>query len=433
MDGKTGHGAAEKVPPPAAPRCAADGTMLTWLRSLLAKALAWGETTPLCDTGWWIRCYLYFGRLRCQLWKVLWSRQRTPGAGPGGGSARGADGDRRERRRATLIEPRRTGILAIPNPLLADRARSEAPELERCIDWAWLTENPRMTAGETELGRRFGLYVVGVFDILGQKRSLYEFPGTRTPGAIQDEEVREYVRGTAGHVLRIRSLFDDQFKLAVQSVENIAGSQGATALQKQILTPSLRYWGMSDSYVVAIPPPDSQEFSMVSRLIDVYRMLDVSAAVWLLAMSKDLPIRGGIELGFAIDVGEREVYGHALAEALRLESKVAQYPRIVVGQKLLFLLNGAVDMAAQRSAQEASMASNFAGSCWKCLRTDEDGQLVVDVGGVTSATQIREQMPNVLPAVASNVQRQLKRHKDAGDTKLVKRYEWLQRRLAQPS
>ena len=38
-------------------------------------------------------------------------------------------------------------------------------------------------------------------------------------------------------------------------------------------------------------------------------------------------------------------------------------------------------------------------------------------------------MPDVLSAVASNVQRQLKRHKDQGDTKLVKRYEWLHRRL----
>lgn len=290
-----------------------------------------------------------------------------------------------------------------------------------------------MTATDTDLGKRFGLYVVGVFDVLGQKRALYELPHARGGGAGRNEEVLEYLKGTAGRVLGVRKLFDSQFRRAVQTVNRIAQSEGATTVQEQMLTPSIRHWGMSDSYVVAIPPPDDQEFSTVSRLIDVYRMLDVSAAVWLIAMSKDLPIRGGIELGFAINIGEREVYGHALAEALRLESMVAQYPRVVVGEKLLFLLNGAVDMAAQRSAQEAYMANSLAELCWKCLGTDEDGQLVVDVAGGSIASGMREHMPDVPAAVVSNVLRQLKRHEDAGDAKLVERYRWLQRRLAQLS
>ena len=283
---------------------------------------------------------------------------------------------------------------------------------------------------ETEMGRRFGLYVVGVFDVLGQKRSLYQLPGARTHGVIQKDEVLNYLGDTVGRVLGVRTLFKNQFEQAVQTTEHIARSCGATALQKEVLTPSIRYWGMSDSYVVAIPPPDDQEFSTVSRLIDVYRMLDVAAAVWLLAMSRDLPIRGGIELGFAIDVGEHEVYGHALAEAHRLESRVAQFPRVVVGEKLIFLLNSAVDKAALRDAQEAHMANNLAGLCWKCLRTDEDGQLEVDIAGGGIAAQMREHMPEVLTAVARNVQQQLKRHEDAGDNKLMERYQRLQRSVA---
>ena len=286
-----------------------------------------------------------------------------------------------------------------------------------------------MPTSETELGKSFGLYVVGVFDVLGQKHLLYQLPGARTPGENQKDEVLDYVKGTAGRVLAVRRLFRNQFDQAVQTVERIVRSQGATALQEQMLTPSIRHWGMSDSYVVAIPPPDGQEFSTVSRLIDVFRMLDVSAAVWLHAMSRDLPIRGGIELGFAIDVGEREVYGHALAEALRLESKVAQYPRVVVGKKLLFLLNGAANMAARRSAQEAHMKKNLAELCWSCIRTDEDGQFVVDFAGGGIATEMRKHRPDVLTAVERNVRGQLQRHESAGNTKLVTRYQWLQRCL----
>ena len=286
-----------------------------------------------------------------------------------------------------------------------------------------------MTVAETELGMRFGLYVVGMFDILGQKRSLYELPGAPTPSTVQNEDVRTYVRATAGRVLQIRSLFHRHFEFAQKTVERIARSQGATVLQEQLFKPRLRHWGMSDSYVVAIPPPGHEEFSTVSTLVNVYRMLDVSAAVWLFAMREDLPIRGGIEFGIAVDIGKREVYGHALAEAVRLESKVAQYPRIVVGDGLQFLLNDAVETAAQRSAGEEYMANSLAELCWKCLGKDEDGQLVVDIVRGTSATQIREQMPDVLTAVTSNVQQQLQRHEGARDTKLVERYRWLRRRL----
>lgn len=355
----------------------------------------------------------------------------TPSAGPTGGSAHEANSDSREGRHLTPIRVPANWDLGGPK-LWAYESGQRRGERVGVLPRIDLGDGQTAAApGETELGGRFGVYIVGMFDILGQKRSLYELPEIRPPGAIQDEELLEYVRGTAGRVLRIRRLFDNQFRLALQSVEDIAGAQGATARQKQILTPSLRHWGMSDSYVVAIPPPDSQDFSAVSRLIDIFRMLDVAAAVWLLAMSEDLPIRGGIEVGLAIDVGEREVYGHALAEAVRLECKVAKYPRIVVGEGLLTLLSSAVKLPAQRSTEEASMAKNLVGLCGKCLRTDEDGQRVVDVGGAVSATQIREQIPNVLPAVARNVERQLKRHEDSGDTKLVMRYKWLQRTLAQ--
>ena len=39
-----------------------------------------------------------------------------------------------------------------------------------------------MTADDTGLGRRFGPSVV-VFDILGQRRSLFQLTGTYSPGA----------------------------------------------------------------------------------------------------------------------------------------------------------------------------------------------------------------------------------------------------------
>jgi hypothetical protein len=55
-------------------------------------------------------------------------------------------------------------------------------------------------------------------------------------------------------------------------------------------------------------------------------------------MSQGWPIRGGIELGLAMDIDNDDIYGPALARAYTLESKVAQYPRIVIGEELILYL-----------------------------------------------------------------------------------------------
>lgn len=288
-----------------------------------------------------------------------------------------------------------------------------------------------MSKNDTTLGRRFGPYVVGVFDVLGQKRALYQLPGGGDPDKIREGEIGEYLKNTVGRVLGVRKLFTDQFAYSRRSMRRILESHNATTLQRRVFKPAIRHWGMSDSYVVAVLPPDGTDFSIPSRLINVYRMLEASAAVWLLAMNRGLPIRGGIELGLGIDVGRREVYGHALAQAHWLESEVAQYPRVVVGMGLVGLLNSAAEETALRNQQETDMVHQLAGMCWDYLRQDEDGTFAVHMAAGRAAAVLRESFPGTLAGVANAVREQLKTHQDADnrDT-LVKRYEWLQRSLA---
>ena len=122
------------------PQAAADGAMLAWLRPVLAQALASEEITPLSDTGWWIRCALYLGRLRCQLWRVQWRRASgLPVPDPAATPHVRMTVTEAKGEAPPLLESRRAGVLAIENPVLADLAMSEAPELERSIAWAWLT------------------------------------------------------------------------------------------------------------------------------------------------------------------------------------------------------------------------------------------------------------------------------------------------------
>ena len=72
------------------------------------------------------------------------------------------------------------------------------------------------------------------------------------------------MKSTFGRVPNVRTLFKDHF----DAFERMAEPWAAVP-QKRAFATNIRHWGMSDSYVVAIPPPDAPDFSTASRLVDV--------------------------------------------------------------------------------------------------------------------------------------------------------------------
>ena len=120
-------------------RAEADGKTLDRLRPLVAEAVASGGTLPLWDTGAWIRCSLYLGRLRCQLWRMRCSRSSgIPAPDPAEDSHVRLTVTAAKGEAPALLEVSRAGLVAMPRSVLADQAASEAPNLERCVAWAWL-------------------------------------------------------------------------------------------------------------------------------------------------------------------------------------------------------------------------------------------------------------------------------------------------------
>ena len=87
-------------------------------------------------------------------------------------------------------------------------------------------------------------------------------------------------------------------------------------------------------------------------------------------------IRGGIDLGLAMDIDEGEIYGPALARAYNLESGIAKYPRIVIGEGLTRYLQ----MVAGRQARtgEDKAHAEFASKSLGLLAVDVDGCTFLD-------------------------------------------------------
>lgn len=268
-------------------------------------------------------------------------------------------------------------------------------------------------------------HLVGFFDVLGQSSKLRQL--TRLPESeAQRDEVIRILKSTVGVVLGVRGMFKDFF-------DAFAGS---TEFAKALPTPEREllmnatdakvvYRGISDSFIVTVclaetglPP---------APVNGVYRAFVAAAGMWLLALSIGHPIRGGIDVGMAIDIGDNEVYGPVLDNAYRLESSVAGGPRIVVGDGCIDYLRFV--QGRPQTDVHAKVASAIASWCLWMLRRDHDGLVTLDPLG-DRMLQISRTIPGTPGANIADrvtpahdmVRLQLADAQRQGDTKLTFRY-----------
>ena len=108
------------------------------------------------------------------------------------------------------------------------------------------------------------------------------------------------------------------------------------------------------------------------------------------------PIRGGIDVGLGINITADEIYGPALERPYRLESRVAAFPRVVVGDDLWNYLNHVENQHAKSPL--GRVAISLATGTKKFITTDSDGQRILNflgdqIASLWSADERRELFP----------------------------------------
>ena len=230
---------------------------------------------------------------------------------------------------------------------------------------------------QTTDGHNFepGFYVIGVFDVLGQRSRLMEplsFPPNTEAEA---QRVRRNLEETVLAVDRFRQLFRQQFNDRRRVLEEEASRVPAPhrAGFEASLSWNLVDWGMSDTWCVGVRlEAGSGVAGATAAAVGMRRLLQSAAATWLLTLATGRPIRGGMEIGTATEMREGDVYGAALAEAYHLESEVAGGPRIVLGEQLVEWLQ---DMRWDADVEDAA---RVAIDCCSLLRA---GPLRLEDGG----------------------------------------------------
>lgn len=182
----------------------------------------------------------------------------------------------------------------------------------------------------------FGFYLVAFVDILGQKHVLDNFDKAMSPGChIKESDLIQRIQESFGVV--------EKFKIGFLSfLEQFCKISHIPSLPpnlqekfEKIRKTNFKLKRFSDSFTFYIPLFDD-DFPVPTN--SIYAVMASIAVQSLLQLASGHPIRGGIDIGFGAEIDDL-FYGPGLFRAYYLESKVAEYPRVVVGNKLIDYLN----------------------------------------------------------------------------------------------
>jgi len=223
----------------------------------------------------------------------------------------------------------------------------------------------------------YNFYCLAFLDILGQRRKLRQLP--RIPN--KDQETEDLLKETAGYVLKLRHRLEDTFN-EFQKATSFSAALPEN-LRKRLIDArgSVKYRGFSDSFIIAVSLRGDDD--QCSPIIGIYGCMAACCILHLAALAYKRPIRGAIDVGLGLDITDDEVYGPVLEQAHFLESQVADYPRIIVGDELLRCLD-TVNKQTPNSIF-GRLAKDIASRCIELIVLDNDGFPVLDFLGEAMA------------------------------------------------
>ena len=283
---------------------------------------------------------------------------------------------------------------------------------------------------------RWQPYIVGLIDLLGQSRKLNELSllwwnRYVADGAVDDklESIHTLTIATYDEVEYLRELFPRTVEGLKKDALERTGNYHLTECQQDMLmrmTTSVCTFRSFSDMVVFCAPVDLSD-GLVTRF-RITAMLQACLSVLLLEFKAGTFFRGGIEIGIACELSNGDVYGPALSEAHRLEKEVAQYPRVVIGQRLSEFV---------RCKGHGSDSGTFRGLllagvnrlCEGLVCRDDDGTMIVDYLGKTASDLSRfkgSKASDFVRRGLSSIGDELDVAKKEGNEKLIERYEKLQ-------
>ena len=271
---------------------------------------------------------------------------------------------------------------------------------------------------------KIGNYCVSFIDLLGQRLE-YEKEGL-LPEFQTTEEQEQFKRKLEKTVWRIYALQrkSDTFLNGVKDPDSALREQlhkNQQSIYDELTLVNLKQQRWSDGLVYFV---SLKAGNVKCPMRGVHTLFLATGLLCFLGLADKTPLRGSIDIAWAAEMHEGELYGAAVAKAYELESYVAQYPRIVVGQRAVDYLS--LNMNNPASDVYSHHNQKLARECYDMLSQDSDGYHFVHYLGhvfrkIATKTQHRQLHQNAMKFVLEEG----KRWRDERNTKLSLRYSHL--------
>lgn len=267
-------------------------------------------------------------------------------------------------------------------------------------------------------------YCVSFIDLLGQ-RAEYKNEGLlpRFKNAKDRECFFQKIEKTIKPIYNLQKDASDFLKSALEYKGPIRKSL-ATNLRKvydEMKKVDLKQQRWSDGLVYFV---SLLEGHVQCPMASIYRLFGTVGSLCFLGLAKKRPLRGAIDIAWGVELHPGELYGAAVASAYELESKAAQYPRIVISDRAVEYI------IANKQNPELNVYIEFnrqlAQICSGMIAVDFDGYQILDYLGRSFKESITKRKHDVIFKHAFEfINEQLVHWRRERNTKLSMRYSHL--------
>jgi hypothetical protein len=127
-----------------------------------------------------------------------------------------------------------------------------------------------------------------------------------------------------------------------------------------------------------------------------FSVLSGVSCVVLTAMASGHALRGGIDVGPGVEMTPEEIYGPALAQAYILESREADYPRVLIGNGFEDQLIASIAESQKLPAAKAENLAEIVRRMRVFIAKDKDGRQILDYLGPVLANVSKQSHSNIL-------------------------------------
>lgn len=260
-------------------------------------------------------------------------------------------------------------------------------------------------------------YVVAFIDLLGQKNEMLDryLPEN-------NEEAIELVKKSVGRIIATQKNFQSFYDSFI-TTENLYSSfpPDIQAKLPDLAPGKIKWQRFSDGFVIFAPL--GKELSQ-SPANSIFSILFASGLLCLINLAGKSPLRIGIDVGWAVEYRPGELYGSAIAHSYTLESELAQWPRIVVGDGLIDYLQHYVN--SENNDLSSQYRRKMAQVCLSIIINDIDDTKIINYLGQEFNRYTKEHLTlDIIDKAQEYIESQVQHWNDKDNIKLLNRYQKL--------